>query len=94
MEGKEFTVAFPMRDAHFVGLNEGDIKRVSYNLLALCHNAIGDSVDLSQLSVDPSDYEDLNSFLSREIIEPTIVVFIEKLRHIKEMHLQYQGFLK
>ncbi len=47
MEKKELTVGFPMRDAHFVGLTNGDIKRVSYNLLVLCHIAIGDSVDLS-----------------------------------------------
>ncbi len=90
MDSETLTINVPEEKARFLNLNLGDIKRVTYNLLALCHIALEGSLKEDCRDEDPSDYQIFNTFISKEIIEPTLDVFLARVKTFKEMQSKFQ----
>ena len=87
---KELAIALPLKKLTILNLSPGDIRRTIYNLLVLCHDALEADVDSASLNEDDSDYHCFNSFISKEILEPTLEMFIQRLTRVKEMHAKYR----
>ncbi len=90
MDSEELTITVPEKKTRFLNLNPGDIRRATYNLLALCHIALEGSLKENFSGEDLSDYQNFNAYISKEIVEPTLDVFLERLNIVKGMHLKFQ----
>ncbi len=91
MDSGKLIIGLTDEKLRLLKLIPGDIKRVAYYLLALCHIALESNLNEASLNEDDSDYQDFNCFISREILEPTLDLFLERLKTIKEMHLKFQS---
>ena len=87
MDSKKLIIRLAEEKTIFLDLTPEDLKRATYYLLVLCHIALRD-FDPAAIE-DPSDYDDFNSFVSREVIEPTLDVFLDKLKCYKEVYLRF-----
>lgn len=91
MDSKELTIRLAEEKSRFLNLDPGDLRRLSYYLLFLCHIVLENTLDDDSMSQDASDFEDLNFFLSKEILEPTLDVFLGKLKSFKELHVRFRA---